>query len=576
MDNQVPFKVFLFWNDSSKPEVRRFTIDAAMVSNFDYLNNKLHCVCPGLKGAVYAVTWEDEDSDHITISSDEELMVALTSLAGNPVKLNIYVKGKNNKEDDCNIFFTAGIPTGIVSCPTMHINVVCDGCEGAVTGFRYKCTTCHDFDLCSKCEAAGMHPEHCMIRIPSPTMPRDVINIAVKKSRHFMKTIDSVVEDHGHKRNKHDKCGERKHHGGRHHHRGEGHGDRHHHVPRSGWLDTFATYMNEFANLAGDIGLDKDDNKSTKPTSQENKPDQVTTTSDSAQTLSNQPQPHNSEMPKCPFVSRNINIEQSSTNVNTTDAPSKQTEGANRDQCPLLPGMENIPKLIEMFLNGSLTPYIQQFAQQSQSRQDTEQATASSAASTTCNDVEMMHSDVQPNQADNLSVPSQSLPSASEDPVRDVSPDKMEGWTMINKEKDLLDTLDKAPQSTPIGINLPMEFQQRVSVNNAENLYPALNAATAVLNPKEPERGLQEPLKPKPAPIPAQPQPSAPQPEKTSQLPTEPPNQKLHPKPHINAALKHMLAMGFTNEEGWLTQLLESVDGNIAAVMDLLTPVTPK
>ena len=48
-----------------------------------------------------------------------------------------------------------------------HVGVTCDGCETSVVGFRYKCLTCPDYDLCGRCEMRGLHPGHNMIRIGS-------------------------------------------------------------------------------------------------------------------------------------------------------------------------------------------------------------------------------------------------------------------------------------------------------------------------------------------------------------------------------------------------------------------------
>lgn len=39
-----------------------------------------------------------------------------------------------------------------------HPNIVCDGCHSqGISGMRYKCTICFDFDLCSMCYHSGKH-----------------------------------------------------------------------------------------------------------------------------------------------------------------------------------------------------------------------------------------------------------------------------------------------------------------------------------------------------------------------------------------------------------------------------------
>ncbi|OMJ96030.1 hypothetical protein SteCoe_408 [Stentor coeruleus] len=50
----------------------------------------------------------------------------------------------------------------------VHQNIICDGCNiGPIVGIRYKCTTCHDFDLCENCEEKCNH-SHPLIKIKVP------------------------------------------------------------------------------------------------------------------------------------------------------------------------------------------------------------------------------------------------------------------------------------------------------------------------------------------------------------------------------------------------------------------------
>ncbi|KAM9999693.1 hypothetical protein ACTFIZ_008162 [Dictyostelium cf. discoideum] len=53
-----------------------------------------------------------------------------------------------------------------------HVGITCDGCDCKVFGNRYKCTVCHDYDLCSECESRGdqVHPtSHPLLKIAQPT-----------------------------------------------------------------------------------------------------------------------------------------------------------------------------------------------------------------------------------------------------------------------------------------------------------------------------------------------------------------------------------------------------------------------
>jgi hypothetical protein len=77
----------------------------------------------------------------------------------------------------------------------VHSRVTCDGCGvGPIRGIRYKCTVCHDFDYCEKCEATIEHP-HCFIRIRAPHKAPKFILCADEKPEYLETELTASTLD---------------------------------------------------------------------------------------------------------------------------------------------------------------------------------------------------------------------------------------------------------------------------------------------------------------------------------------------------------------------------------------------
>ena len=61
----------------------------------------------------------------------------------------------------------------------VHQGVTCDQCgESPLTGIRYKCLNCPDYDLCMKCETSHPHEKthvFAKIHIPAPRLPNNQV-----------------------------------------------------------------------------------------------------------------------------------------------------------------------------------------------------------------------------------------------------------------------------------------------------------------------------------------------------------------------------------------------------------------
>merc|ERR1712047_229519 len=164
MADQVSFKVILRENVSneSKSQVRRFVVPQDCSTSLVYLKEKLRSIFGPTLGT-FRLSWKDEDEDDVIIETDEELMIGLQEMKGPLYKLDVVSLGAPD-----NVKIPAEQQTTPQGPQEEHFGVTCDGCQGPVIGFRYKCVKCPDYDLCGKCEAKGFHPGHNMMRIATP------------------------------------------------------------------------------------------------------------------------------------------------------------------------------------------------------------------------------------------------------------------------------------------------------------------------------------------------------------------------------------------------------------------------
>lgn len=60
----------------------------------------------------------------------------------------------------------------------IHYNTFCNNCKiNNITGIRYKCTICSDYDLCEDCESYNLHNHHIFLKIKEPSIFEEFLKI---------------------------------------------------------------------------------------------------------------------------------------------------------------------------------------------------------------------------------------------------------------------------------------------------------------------------------------------------------------------------------------------------------------
>lgn len=233
-----------------------------------------------------------------------------------------------------------------------------------------------------------------------------MVKAAIKRSRQFLKSVSSnVAEECAYMKRRRDRSGERKHRG---HHGGPHgpHGGDHHRRPRSSWLETFATYMNEFANLAGDIDLTDDKAKASEAKPEEQKPQG---TQEQVKKTANE----TAETPKPPEPTASANME--------TEHP----------VIPPVLNVENIKGLLQMFLQDMHSSAVENDNDVEMGQGDRKTPEADVAV----NSETSMKSARSGSKSGSVVSESTADSSINTDFYKEGSSEKVDGWTMINKEK---------------------------------------------------------------------------------------------------------------------------------------------
>jgi len=519
MGETVSFKVFLKDSESAgNDEVRRFVLDRDVSTSFTYLQEKLCSVFPQLKQKNFSISWTDEDGDSVTIGLDEELIIALTEMPGPLYKLVVNVKSQKREENPKQGKSDSSSENQI------HPGVTCDSCEKQpIEGYRYKCVVCDDYDLCGSCEAAGRHPGHNMMRIANPEMvfPQRLFKRIHKmqeraeksRSRHGREQADPAAGQSGTGAVPPPPFG----------FPGRGRG-----MFRGRGMHGFGG-MRGMGGMRGCSGVGAWAGPAFDAMMRGWMGEQPMGNQQNQQESNNSTN-HTSEHQQAheaAFEAAQEAHEQAHNAANEAAAAAAAAQEAHNaafQEFSTMTGNADYLKNVGSFVAAALDPLgidVQVDIETPEGVRDTvksstrtaSSSSSSSSSSTTRSVVEQEETGDKKDLVEKVKEPETAKPKPESKPQSDD-----EEWTVVEDKKDDQNTVE-----------IPIKIIQE---EKKEQIYPSL-------------------------------------PEEATATPTT----SSHPDPKIQVALQAMMNMGFSNEGGWLTSLLEAKNGDIGKVLDILQPV---
>ncbi|XP_014467501.1 PREDICTED: sequestosome-1 [Dinoponera quadriceps] len=518
MNNKLSFKVYLLNEELNKrKEVRRFCLDIGVARNFVCLREKLQAIFPELHEKNFTVTWKD-DEDTIVISTSEELEIALDEMNKHEMVNKLYVVLQSEKGDMPNLR----------TDKKLHPGVICDVCENTIRGFRFKCMQCPDYDLCTSCMTIGYHPEHFMVRMTEPVEWSSYHGRRLAHHmRKFMKKASSGTTSHNDKDDETRRCSFKA--GG-----GSGSSRRGGGCPglnvTGGKVHFDPTYVNSLADFVKNVCLPSEESCYEQP--KRSKEHQREPSTEAATEATEDTQQTNSFTQLLKLFEQNvshisqfldplgINIVVTSDNENPT---SKQPAAKTTTPPTTESGAPSQPDISAKFPGEG-----------KKLRDDnlTESAmTAAKAAATS------------PMETENLAATTNDVSSSSSS-----SSSSTTSSPQVTQKVGFREQVVDEPEWTVVGHETP-DISRAPSISSHGNgTVPKQSAPSA------------PPAKPEAESAPIYPP-----------LPTA--QEFYHRDPKIQHAVEAMMSMGFTNQGGWLTQLLVSKDGDIIKALDVLQPV---